>query len=157
MNYFFNKKANNRNSAGFALFYAVVVVAVITSLGAVLSSLIVREANLSATSRESSLAYYSADAGLECAQYWDLQEDSFPRTSTSSFSIKCAGDNPPVSASSSGSTYQYDFQIDNNNICSDVTVKKFEDGGRKITQIESIGSDECGASTRVQRALRTTY
>lgn len=157
-----NHKPNSpTNAAGFALFYAVVVVAVISSLGAVLSSLIVREADLSATARQSSRAFYSADAGIECAQYWDLQKGRFPRNNNPVSDINCAGETG-ISVNSSDndgdSTYVYDFSIDNNNICAGtVRVTKLEGGGRIITRIESIGSDECGSGTRVQRALRTTY
>lgn len=153
------------SSAGFALLYATIVVAVVSSLGAVLSSLIVREADLSATARESSRAYYSADAAMECAQYWDLQENHFPQN---------YGGSPPsdISCVSNGSeninvTYtttsvgdeKYEFTIDNQSagICADVDVIKREDGNRSITQIEAFGTDNCSGSTRVERALRTTY
>lgn len=154
-----NKKSTG--TAGFALFYSVVVVAVISSLGAVLSSLIVREADLSATARQSSRAYYSADAGLECAQYWDLQEGVF--SGATSPDIECSNQ----STTTTGTTYdedsdgneddeKYKFSINSGNICVDVKILKYDDGGREITQIDAVGSDTCG-STRVQRALRTTY
>jgi type II secretory pathway pseudopilin PulG len=156
----FSDKTKDTSTAGFALFYSVVVVAVISSLGAVLSSLIVREADLSATARQSSEAYYSADAGIECAQYWDLQTDSFPDSNPPpSDNIDCAGQTVTYSGDKYGpdDDQEYTFSLDNNDICTDVTIRKYDDGGRDITEIESIGSDKCGGATRVQRALRTTY
>lgn len=154
----FSQSGSGNNNPGFALFYAVVVVAVISSLGAVLSNLIVREAELSATARQSSLAYYSADAGIECAQYWDLKEDHFPRGSASDEgNIQCGGETGiDVTASDSGGDQVYEFEIDTASICADVKIVKRQIGGRRITEIESVGADECG-DTRVKRALRTSY
>jgi type II secretory pathway pseudopilin PulG len=152
-----------KSSAGFALLYATIVVAVVSSLGAVLSSLIVREADLSATARESSRAYYSADAAMECAQYWDLQEDHFPRSLGPPGDIACASNgnkNITVSATTTAAgDEKYEFTINNSSldICADVDVVKKEDGSRKITQINAFGKDICSGSTRVERALRTTY
>jgi Tfp pilus assembly protein PilX len=159
----FSQSDPNNINSGFALFYAVVVVAVISSLGAVLSNLIVREAELSATARQSSLAYYSADAAMECAQYWDLQEDHFPRTGSSTGDIACASNgsqNIPVNATTTAAgDEKYEFTINNQSadICADVDVIKREDGNRDITQIDVFGTDNCSGSTRVERALRTTY
>lgn len=154
----FNQDTTADNQ-GFALFYAVVVVAIVSSLGSVLSGLIVREASLSATSRQSSLAYYSADAGIECAQYWDIKEDHFPRGGASDEGdINCAGDsNIEIDATTNSSgDEEYTFLINTSDICADVTVTKSEPG-RRVTTIESIGSDRCGTDTRVQRALRNSY
>jgi Tfp pilus assembly protein PilX len=161
MNFSVNTKEDS--SAGFAVFYAVVVMAVVSSLGAVLSSLIVREADLSATARESSRAYYSADAAMECAQYWDLKEDHFPRNGGSPGDIACASngnENIPVNATTTAAgDEKYEFTINNSSldICADVDVIKKEDGSREITQIDAFGKDTCSGSTRVERALRTTY
>jgi len=162
MNNFFQPQKTN---AGFAMLYAVIVIAVLSSLGSVLSNLIVRESNLSATSRESSRAYYSADAGVECAQYWDLQEDAFPPPSgdhnNAKDSVSCSDDTGiNVDANDVGGDHVYEIDTINNssaNICADVTVTKEQDNGRLLTIIESVGKDSCAGSTRVQRSIRSTY
>jgi len=155
-----------QRSAGFALLYAVVVIAVLSSLGSVLSNLLVREADLSATSRQSSRAYYSADAGQECALYWDLQEDHFPAPPSpppnDPDDIYCSGDsNISVNTATPDSdTNEYTFSISNNsiNVCTGtITVTKTQTSDRLITEIESLGENTCGSDFDVQRALRTTY
>jgi hypothetical protein len=165
MNYL-TKKLTGDTLAGFALLYAVIVIAVVSSLGSVLSNLLVREADLSATSRESSRAYYSADAAQECALYWDLQRDHFdnPRDDSSPNNpadISCSGVGgiSITSTEESSNTYTYEFSFENNsyNICvENVTITKRDDGDRLVTEVSSVGSDSCG-SPNVQRALRTTY
>jgi len=161
----FPLQTNVRSQAGFALLYSVIVIAVLSSLGSVLSNLLVRESRLTATSRQSSRAYYSADAGQECALYWDLQENHFPAPpngATDEGNIFCSGqDSIDVTAKTeSSSEYRYTFSISNNtaDICTDqVSVVKQDEGDRMVTEIESIGQNTCGSNPEVRRALRTTY
>ena len=161
----FALQTNVRSQAGFALLYAVIVIAVLSSLGAVLSNLLVRESRLTATSRQSSRAYYSADAGQECALYWDLQEEHFPTPpngATDEGDIFCSGqENIDVTANdSSPSEYRYTFSVSSStaDVCTDqVSVVKRDEGDRMVTEIESIGQNTCGSNPEVKRALRTTY
>jgi Tfp pilus assembly protein PilX len=162
----FSLQTNVRSQAGFALLYAVIVIAVLSSLGSVLSNLLVRESRLSATSRQSSRAYYSADASQECALYWDLQEEHFPDPNEESNpsdpdDIFCSDQGSiPVSASSSSGVNEYTFSFSNSsvNVCTgDITVVKEDKGDRMVTEIESLGRESCGSNFQVERALRTTY
>jgi len=155
-------------NAGFALLYAVIVIAVLSSLGSVLSNLLVRESNLSATSRQSSRAYYSADAGQECALYWDLQEEHFPAppdNAKDKGDVTCSDDTASVSAdsyenSNKEDVNEYTFAISNSSVdvcVATTTVLKIDKTDRLVTKIESIGQNTCGSNPDVQRALRTTY
>jgi Tfp pilus assembly protein PilX len=161
----FSLQTNIRSQTGFALLYAVIVIAVLSSLGSVLANLLVRESRLSATSRQSSRAYYSADAGQECALYWDLQRNHFPappKSPGNPNSITCS-DESGISISTkdpNNDKNEYRFSISSNtyDICTGTTtVTKERDSGRLITQIESLGNNTCGSNVEVQRALRTTY
>jgi hypothetical protein len=151
--------SKTQHSAGFALLYAVIVIAVISSLGTVLSNLLVREAKLTATSRQSSKAYFHADAGAECALYWDVQEDHFPappNDASDEGDIDCSGvSNINVTPSDDGGDNRYRFSIDNgaNGICASVSVLKQSNK----TIIDSTGKDKCASATRVQRVLQTSY
>jgi len=160
----------NVRQAGFALLYAVIVIAVLSSLGSVLSNLLVRESRLSATSRQSSRAYYSADAGQECALYWDLQEEHFPNPDEESnpsdpSDISCSDDTASVSAdsyenSNKNDVNEYTFAVSKSSVdvcVATTTVLKIDKSDRMVTKIESIGQNTCGSNPEVRRALRTTY
>lgn len=63
---------------GFTLYYAVLVGSLILVIGASMLNISIKELTLSATLKESELAFFAADAGTECALYWDLQ--GYPST-----------------------------------------------------------------------------
>jgi type II secretory pathway pseudopilin PulG len=66
-----DKKIENKKG-GFALLFAILVSILIVSIGASIISISLRQIILSSTSRESQLAFYAANTGIECAFYWDL-------------------------------------------------------------------------------------
>lgn len=169
----------NQHQSGFTIFYAVVVVAVMTSLGSVLTNLLIRESNLTASARESNEAFYAADVGMECGMYWDQQENKFPRDgSGAGETVQCAGfatstnyckedsagcpyDDSDEGDSGDGGRVYY-FTLDSSDgaeVCADVSVEKAtsSSSGNQITRIRSVGRDTCRAETRVERALETTY
>ncbi len=59
------------DSRGFTLFYAVLVSSLLLALGLAIFNITYKELILSAGARESAVAFYAADAGLECALFWD--------------------------------------------------------------------------------------
>lgn len=75
----YGKKIKVRSGAGFTLYYAVLISAVLITVGASMANLALKEFTLSAAVRESEYAFYAADSGTECALYWDLNETNiFP-------------------------------------------------------------------------------
>lgn len=64
----FGKK---RNEKGVTLFIAVVVSSLLLFISFFIVNLTIKNTMLSGLSRESQIAFYAADAGLECALYWD--------------------------------------------------------------------------------------
>lgn len=56
---------------GFTLFYAVLVSSLLLALGLAIFNITYKELILSSGARESATAFYAADAGLECALFWD--------------------------------------------------------------------------------------
>ncbi len=61
---------------GFTLFYAVLMSSLLLALGLAIFNITYKELILSAGARESAIAFYAADAGLECALFWDRKHTS---------------------------------------------------------------------------------
>lgn len=64
------------------LLLAILISAIIIAIGLGISNFVLKELILSATARNSFLGFYSADAGVECAHYWD---DIFKQRGGSAF------------------------------------------------------------------------
>jgi hypothetical protein len=56
---------------GFTIFFAVLVGSLALSIGLSIYELLIRELELSQVATQSQFAIYAADAGAECALYWD--------------------------------------------------------------------------------------
>ena len=85
-----------RSETGFTLLLSVLVVSIILAVSLGISSIIRGEIILSFAGRQSQLAFYAADAGLECAIYWDTVRDGdpvsyFSTTTQNSGQIECTG------------------------------------------------------------------
>lgn len=59
------------HNKGFTLLYAVVVTSILLASALSIISIALRELALTTSSRESQYAFYIANTGMECAQYWD--------------------------------------------------------------------------------------
>ncbi len=60
-----------KNQQGFTIFFAMLVGGLALAVGFAIYDLAVREVELSAAATQSQFAIYAADAGVECALYWD--------------------------------------------------------------------------------------
>ncbi|OHB02496.1 MAG: hypothetical protein A3F53_01755 [Candidatus Zambryskibacteria bacterium RIFCSPHIGHO2_12_FULL_48_10] len=146
---------------GFTLFLAVVVMGTLLLIATGITALAVKQSLISVSGRESQIAFYAADTGLECALYWDVKNPSGSSAfdpSTSS-TINCNqdannGGNQWVVGGSSASTFTMTFLPDPS--CAIVTVTKLTGNA---TRIESLGYNTCNSesSRRVERAIRATY
>lgn len=58
---------------GFTLLYAVLVSILVIAVGASIISIALKQTILSNSSRDSQIAFYAANTGIECALYWDIQ------------------------------------------------------------------------------------
>ncbi|MEK7180594.1 MAG: VWA domain-containing protein [Patescibacteria group bacterium] len=77
-----------KEQKGIALLLAIVISAIILSLGLSISMITSRSYVLSTAVRESQLAYYAGEAGSECARYWGLlNRKNFSNTKL--FTIRC--------------------------------------------------------------------
>lgn len=147
---------------GFTLFIAIVIMGTLLLIASSVVSLSVRQALIANAGKESQIAFYAADSGMECAIYWDVASPSGQSafaTSTGT-TINCNQDanNPTnqwvVGGSSVSTINSLRFLPDPH--CAVVTVTKNVNG---TTQIDSLGYNTCDLSNprRVQRAVRATY
>jgi hypothetical protein len=60
-----------RRNRGFTLFIAIIVSSLLLSVGFSLSNIIFKQLIFSSTGKDSQIAFYAADSGVECASYWD--------------------------------------------------------------------------------------
>lgn len=144
---------------------AIIVMGTLLLIAAGIASLAVRQSLISASGRESQLAFYAADTGIECALYWDVQNPAgFSAFSTSTGStIFCnkdtnnSGNQWVVGGSNVSIINRINFLPDP--YCTIVTVTKTFVGGVLKTTIESKGYNTCDLSNprRVERAIRATY
>ena len=151
-----------RSKRGFTLFIAMVVTGTLLLIATGVASLAAKQSLISVSGRESQVAFYAADTGLECALYWDVKnplgEQSAFATSTGS-TIYCNRDaaNPSnewVVGGNAVSTFTMTFLPEP--YCAIVTVTKEVSGG---TTIESSGYNSCSSTNprRVERAVRAIY
>src|SRR3989338_2436505 len=158
-----------KSSDGYALLLSVVVSGLILAIGLGLLSIIEKALTLSSAGRESQIAFYAADAGSECALFWDRKNEgrlsSVFATSTSSVppvsGIFCAGTDIAstwtildVTANSANTSFDMTLE---NGACVTVVVQK-TNSGRK-TLVESRGHNSCSPTfpRRIERAIRASY
>ncbi len=140
-----------RSKGGFTLLLAMLISSIILSMSVGISVFIIRELLVSAMGRESQIAFFAADSGVECALYWDLKQNSFATSST--HVISCAGSSPIVGGVSGISNFDLTFT---NGACVHVKVDKTV---TLSTTIDSAGHNTCNLNdpNRVERTLRVRY
>ncbi|MDB5244411.1 MAG: hypothetical protein JWN18_281 [Parcubacteria group bacterium] len=124
--------AIKQSQRGFTLLIAVIFMSVMLAFGLALSSLAYKQITLASTATDSQYAFYAADSALECALYYDQQQQSFDYASHPSGTppgpVTCNNQltaNPsytPPDGTKAITTYR--MQIDANR-CADVTIYKY--------------------------------
>jgi Tfp pilus assembly protein PilX len=163
---------NKKNKSGYTLLVSTLLSSLLLSIGLSIVSINAKEIKLSSITKDSQLAFYAADIGVECAIYWDLKYGSGISafaTSTASIpppsNIRCNNNNINTAWTIQGddtsatTTFPLDLGVSGNSrdICAEVAVIKTNDGAS--TTIESRGRNFCNNSNlrRVERALRVRY
>ncbi len=153
---------SNTREKGFTLFVAIAVMGTLLLIATGIVATAYRQGLISSAGKDSQMAFYAADSGMECALYWDIANpagQSAFATSTGT-SIACNKDaanssNQWVVGGSSVSTISsISFLPDP--YCATVTVTKNVDG---TTLIEARGYNTCSVTSprRVERAVRARY
>jgi len=143
------ERLKTKNMRGFTLFFAVLVTSLVLAVGLSIFNITIKEITLSSDTRESFLALYAADSGIECAIFWDVTEDSFVEGTP----IECQGVDVPISGPGSG---PWIFTLDNFGTAQCTTVTITKDIG---TTIQARGYNTCDTDNprRVERALQVSY
>lgn len=150
---------------GFTLFVAVVITGTLLLIATGVVNLALRHSLISASGRDSQLAFYAADTGMECALYWDVGAPS----GISAFATSTPGGAPTITCNQDAANSGNQWVVGGSSVstfgtitflpdpyCATVTVTKQAGGS---TVIESRGYNTCaaGAPRRVERAVRATY
>ncbi len=69
------KPKSLKNKKGFALLMAIILTSTLLLITYALTSITLKGLTLSYAGKDSELAFYAADTGVECAQYWDIRND----------------------------------------------------------------------------------
>jgi len=135
-----NKKINSQNS-GFIVLLTVVIASIVLTMVMGISSIAVKQMTLTAGAKEGSRALFAADAGIECALYWDVNRKTTNNTSYFDSKnippqiINCGGNpysifapfkitapSPPSLTNTDYDSYQFDLNLSQG--CAKVTVFK---------------------------------
>jgi len=166
-------KGKFQKKNGFAMFSALLLVAVVSAVAYGISAIGQKELKFVRAGLESHRAYIASEIGLECAQYYLFKSGSqfnftWPFSLTyAPFEITCLSNAYPslVAKSSSGVVGNLSFSVnigDSQKSCAKVSVDRiYASGLLRSTEIRSEGQNvECEASiseSTVQRSVRVTY
>jgi Tfp pilus assembly protein PilX len=152
---FFKKFFPKKDQKGFALFFAILISSVMLAIGLEVFNIAFKEVVLSSFTRDSQFAFYAADSGAECAEYWDIKQESFNPVGTRS--ISCNGQSFTVGGSAQ--TVFGNITFSPEGYCSIVTVTKSASTTGYSTVIDSRGYNTCaaGSSQRVERGIEIRY
>ncbi len=160
------KKNNFYNKKGFTLIFAILISSLLVGIGIAITNLAIRQLSIASVSRESQLAFYAADAGAECALYWDIHGKTLsPIFYFSSVydpnqvgTLYCGSSSATLTSTLGTGYYQNIFKIQyTSSSCAYVSIKKYFTGRNLI---ESSGINDCSASVnpyRVERSIRIEY
>lgn len=165
------------SKAGFTLFVAMIVSSLLLAVGFSIGNIILKQLLLAGSGKDSQVAFYAADSGAECVQFWDtknadgtpVDESPFSATSTEdgasiSNKVKCGSGNVVASkftgTNDATSTIIVDFSgLESYKACALVLIEKgfTEVSGEDIpyTKITSRGYN-AGKTTVVGAAACDT-
>lgn len=143
---------------GFTLLISVVLASVALSIGLALLDISYRQIILASSAKQSQYAFYAADATMECALYYDQQQDAFNYV-TPNATISCATravQNYTTSVAGGTRTITFTVPCATSGTQGTVTVYKASDA---TTQIFATGYNTCDTTNtrRIERGLKVTY
>lgn len=170
MKLFFTTK---KQQQGFTILFAVIISALVLSIGLSIANITLKQIKISSLGRESQVAFYGADSGSECVLYHDLIDEAFATSSESNISllpttVNCfeqdatvvfdPNDSNQADAYSATSTIVFSAGSD---ICAKVQIGKHDtdmDGYSDKTLILSRGYNTCTNNGRqLERGIRIKY
>ena len=157
-NFILSRKAN-----GFTLLLSLLVISVVLSVSLGIFNIMTKELKLSGIGRESQIAFYAADVGIECFFYWEIKHPNLDDSAFkdgSSDTIKCVGSTVILSDTDTTGNSSYSFNLPfgaPTNYCVSVNVEKKYSVKTITTTVESRGYNtacDSGSPFKVERAIR---
>jgi hypothetical protein len=162
--------AKQKQSSGFVLLFAVTLSAILLSIALGVSNITFRELRFSTNARDTNDAFFAADTGLECAEFYD-KSTSHIFEEGGGTSIKCIGNHDiTVTRGFEGDSnaFFWSFTLSGLNSggqgCANVTVDKrwVTDGYHTYTVVTSDGYNNGDStctptSNRVEREIKSEY
>jgi hypothetical protein len=167
-----------KNQKGMTLFIAIVIMSVLLFISFAVINIALKSILFASSGRDSQYAFYAADAGLECAMYFDSKFDKF-NAITDGSPINCDGVNDISTGgliSGSSETAKiggvglnnpsiFGFTLNNGSnamhYCAIIRVTKSQNiiDGSISTHIDSRGYNTCDTANlrRVERGIEVTY
>lgn len=152
-----------KQNKGFVILFAILISALVLTIGVGIFRITLKETILSSAARESMIAFFASDGGLECALREANVRGGFVQVGSSN-SFVCAGETIPYSVNPD---IQSSFRVKLPEGCAYVSVdKKFipVDATALHTQIISRGYNVCidespdiGDPVLLERVLELTY
>jgi hypothetical protein len=170
---------NHKNSQkGFTILVAVVTAGILLIVAMTIGGIALKEQVLSTANKESQVAFYAADTGMECALYWDQKRGAFTNDSVNDpagaaalavFNCNGLGNftSPVLTPGTPSTQFSYKFMVSgipvgtgSDTTCAVVKIEKdiaytVPSGGTSIkTDIYSYGYNTCEASlSRLERGI----
>src|SRR3989344_1676627 len=149
------RKDYKKTKRGFTLLIAIVTTSMLLIVSFVVINIALKQLVLANASRDSQYSFYAADAGTECAIYWDLKNTTSSFDPATPGSITCSGQTittgsqtiptiPPQPAVIGGNANSI-FYITFTKGCAIVRVTKVVGG---ITTIDSRGYNTCDVTSQ---------
>ena len=163
---------------GFATLFAMLVAGLLLSVGLVIYDITSKELIFSSITRDSNFAFYAADAGLECALYWDIKYTGSANFSSGSVFATSTDSQPPSSnvicngidiaaepwtivTAPTAATTTFTLTFAPQPYCVRVWTEKWKNTlGSVSTRVTARGYNngcDTGAPNRIERALVSSY
>ncbi len=152
---------NSYNQEGFTLFIAMVITGTLLLIATGVVALAVKQNLISTSGKDSQLAFYAADTGLECALYWDVKNS----TGVSAFDVTTG---TTINCNKDNANPENQWVV-GGNLVSNFTITFLPDPGCAVVQvtktltgsttIRSSGYNTCVTNNprRVERGVRADY
>lgn len=153
---------NIQKNRGFAMLFTVLVVSLMLSLAIGISNVTYKQTILSNLAKDSQIAFYMADGGVECGMYYDVTLLQFPLGTprgSAPAELFCGNDTFRYDDEQSADDYAVYLQImdDETRPCATILIDKATGAG-SVNIVQSRGYNICSSHPRqVERALEVRY
>jgi Tfp pilus assembly protein PilX len=87
---------SNKTQKGFTILVAVVTAGILLIIAMSIGGIAIKEQMLSTVNKESQIAFYAADNGIECASFWDKGQNSSPQNIFGAEPSSCPTNSNPL-------------------------------------------------------------